>query len=784
MSTVINLSSLTADTGFVIQGARAEEIAGMKIANAGDINGDGYEDIILGAPLSDLNGQRSGVAYVVFGKAGGFGTIDLANLGSAGFVIRGPSTFAYSGLSVGGGGDINGDGFDDLIIGSPYDNRADIVFGKSSGFGTVDLDGLGGANGFTVFGRNAASYAGGAVANADINGDGFDDILIGDPGGYYYSSDRAFAVFGKASGFANVDLTSSNTLFQGTMNSETARSLASAGDFNGDGFDDVIVAAPFKSSGRGEVYVIFGKAGSFTTLDPNNLGAGGFTIQSAAADDFAGDSVSSAGDFNGDGYDDIIVGAPNNDAGGNNAGAAYVIFGKAGGLGTVDLGNLGALGFAIIGGAASTFAGDSVAAGDVNGDGLSDIIVGAPGSAEVYVVYGKTSGFGTVNLGSLSDSAGFVILGPANDGIGNSVASADVNGDGASDVIVGAAFADAAGNNSGRAYVVFGSNPVVHFQAGTAAADQLIGSAERDNLAGLGGNDNLSGLAGNDILDGGTDDDLLSGGTGDDVYVVDSAGDVAVEDVGAGFDTIYANVSYRAAANVERIGVNGFTTSFAINLTGNGLGNEMIGNGGANILDGDTGADLMKGLDGDDIYVVDNVGDVVLELPGGGYDMVYTSVSFTLGAEADRLLAIDAAGTSYLALIGTGLSNELTGNDGGNMINGGFGADILMGRGGGDAFFFTTALGGGNVDQIRDFQVGLDKMALDDAVFAGLPAGALAAGAFRTGTAAGDADDRIIYDPATGALFYDADGNGAGAAVQFATVSSGLVLSASDFIVV
>jgi Ca2+-binding RTX toxin-like protein len=118
------------------------------------------------------------------------------------------------------------------------------------------------------------------------------------------------------------------------------------------------------------------------------------------------------------------------------------------------------------------------------------------------------------------------------------------------------------------------------------------------------------------------------------------------------------------------------------------------------------------------------------------------------------------------------------------VINGGAGPDMLTGRGGGDAFFFTTALGGGNIDQILDFQAGLDKMALDDAVFAGLPGGALAAGAFRSGTSAQDADDRIIYDPATGALYFDADGAGGAAQVQFATVSSGLGLGAGDFVVV
>ena len=118
------------------------------------------------------------------------------------------------------------------------------------------------------------------------------------------------------------------------------------------------------------------------------------------------------------------------------------------------------------------------------------------------------------------------------------------------------------------------------------------------------------------------------------------------------------------------------------------------------------------------------------------------------------------------------------------MLAGQGGSDLLIGYGGADIFAFTSSIYVGSIDQIADFQVGLDKIGLDDGEFAGLSLGALAAGAFRIGTAAQDADDRIIYDSTTGALYFDADGNGAGAQVQFANLSNGLALTANDFSVI
>ena len=194
----------------------------------------------------------------------------------------------------------------------------------------------------------------------------------------------------------------------------------------------------------------------------------------------------------------------------------------------------------------------------------------------------------------------------------------------------------------------------------------------------------------------------------------------------------------------------------------------------------------MIGLGGNDRYYVDNAGDEIVEAVGGGTDTAYTTISYTLGsgARVETFSTILQVDTAAIDLTGNGIGQTIYGNAGVNVIDGKFGNDVLVGLGGTDTFAFTTALGAGNVDTITGYSVADDTIRLENAVFTGLAAGALAAGAFNTGAAATQADDRIIYNSATGALLFDADGNGAGAAVQFAWVSDGMVLAASDFAVI
>ncbi|MEA3014870.1 MAG: hypothetical protein QOD42_3415, partial [Sphingomonadales bacterium] len=182
---------------------------------------------------------------------------------------------------------------------------------------------------------------------------------------------------------------------------------------------------------------------------------------------------------------------------------------------------------------------------------------------------------------------------------------------------------------------------------------------------------------------------------------------------------------------------------------------------------------------------VEDAGDVVLEYAGGGADAVYAVGSYTLqtGYEIEVLAAIDPSSTAALNLTGNDYGNTIFGSNGANVIDGKGGSDALVGYGGADTFAFTTALGAGNVDTVYGFVAGTDKIGLDDAIFTAI-GGTLNANAFVVGAAAADADDRIIYESATGQLFYDADGNGAGAAVQFAILEPGLALTASDFLMI
>jgi Ca2+-binding RTX toxin-like protein len=176
----------------------------------------------------------------------------------------------------------------------------------------------------------------------------------------------------------------------------------------------------------------------------------------------------------------------------------------------------------------------------------------------------------------------------------------------------------------------------------------------------------------------------------------------------------------------------------------------------------------------------------VFEVANEGSDRIFSSVSYTLGASAsiEQLTTSNNAGTGAIDLTGNAIANTIYGNAGANVLDGKGGADILVGLAGADSFAFTTALGSGNIDTVSGFSVADDTILLDDAVFTGLAAGALAAGAFATGAAAAQADDRIIYNAATGALLFDADGAGGAAAVQFATLGAGLALTSADFLVV
>ena len=313
-------------------------------------------------------------------------------------------------------------------------------------------------------------------------------------------------------------------------------------------------------------------------------------------------------------------------------------------------------------------------------------------------------------------------------------------------------------------------------------------STEAISLTGNSFNQILIGNAGNNVLHGGGGIDILYGLGGDDIYYTDVAATKVAEAENGGNDTLYTSVSYvlGKGVSIETLSTNSWGATTAINLTGNAFNQTIVGNAGNNVLHGGGGIDTLYGLGGDDIYYTDVAQTTVIEADGGGNDALYTSVSYALRADASvEVLSTNfTAGIGALDLTGSNFANILVGNDGANILDGKDGNDVLYGFGGADTFQFSSALGAGNVDVIADFQQGLDKIALDDAIFAGLGLGALQASTFVAGSAALDAADRIIYNPATGQLFYDADGSGAGAAILFATVQGAPPLTASDFLVI
>ena len=233
-------------------------------------------------------------------------------------------------------------------------------------------------------------------------------------------------------------------------------------------------------------------------------------------------------------------------------------------------------------------------------------------------------------------------------------------------------------NNFGIAWSTTIENAI-----GGSAADVIQGNAANNHLQGRGGNDVLSGDAGNDTLDGGVGADRMTGGAGNDTYFVDNAGDVVIEAAGGGTDRVNTTVTWSAAGqDIENIAITG---TGRINVVGNDLNNVMTGNDDVNALNGGRGADRMVGGKGNDLYYVDNVGDVVVEAAGEGTDTVRASISYTLGANVERLQMV---GSQQVNAIGNALDNVITGNARANIIIGMGGRDLMTGGGGADRFDF------------------------------------------------------------------------------------------------
>jgi Ca2+-binding RTX toxin-like protein len=296
----------------------------------------------------------------------------------------------------------------------------------------------------------------------------------------------------------------------------------------------------------------------------------------------------------------------------------------------------------------------------------------------------------------------------------------------------------------------------------------------------------LVGNSAANVLNGGGGADILQGLGGADTYIVD-ADDRVYEAANGEVDYVATSDSYAllAGQGIEILSTTDNAGTAAINLTGNELLQVLVGNAGNNIINGGGGSDIFDGLGGNDTYIV-GAGDRVYEAVARGSDSVAAKVSYALlaGQEIELLSTNNNGGTASINLTGNEFGQVLVGNAGNNVLDGGNGSDLLQGLSGADMFQFTTALGAGNVDTILDFAVGTDRITLDNTVFNTLPDGALNPNAFFTGTAAHDADDRIMYDGATGQLFYDADGNGAGAQVLFATLTGAPIISASDILVI
>jgi hypothetical protein len=705
--------------GYAIESPNTGAYFGFAVSLAGDFNGDGYGDVVMGAPLNtftDTALRTQGGGAVLY--EGGQNTT-LVPKGYSGTGQVNGHYYTYSvnkgwlGFTVAGVGDMNKDGLADLLIGMPQDaassnpGGAFLVYGKAnSTTGSLveyqnDISTLATTPDALSI-TSTFDTAGFSVSSAgDVNGDGWIDMIISAHfqvvSGLEGNTGKTYLVYGSAALSAQQTISLGNVggsvpgfVISGWQaGEESGTSVSSAGDFNGDGKADLLVSAYFNDTAgtnAGMTYVVLGKTGN-VAVDLENIknNIGGFAIRGENASDFSGVSVSSGGDINGDGLGDILIGAVIGGSANANpySGKTYVVFGRSSANATIDLGQIaaGVGGFAIVSNIDEEQSGHSVSsAGDINGDGLADIILGAPyspvdGGASAgrsFVVYGKATTTNVALTDVNNNIGGFAIVGQgAQDLSGYSVGAAgDLNGDGLADLIVGAPGYDAAHGSvqTGRSYIIFGSKTGA-FAAGSAVDN--VGTSANDTLTSTGGQTlaggSFSAGTGNDtfIASGA---DVLLGGMGRDTFTVNASMITALQNnFGAGGNTNQlAKIDGGAGIDTLRMGGTG-GLGFDFSL----VSNASVGNiEGASRINSIERIDLKTDTASNQITlrvadVLDMAGsnwanlNTLNTLGAGGWQNVSTGTTFSAGGVKYHQVAID--GTSADRVNTSGWTLQTTG---------------------------------------------------------------------------------------------------------------------------
>ena len=676
-----NLQSLNGSNGFTLKGIDASDLLGTTVTSAGDLNGDGIDDLAVsavggGQPITNRNGftqsDRRGEVYVLFGQKNGFDSrINLFNLnGSNGFIVDGKDANDSLGSALSNAGDINGDGIDDLVIGgsnagnvlnSPFadgdsDQRGEIyvVFGSKNGFNSR----FSVADRFTLTGIGIEDNLGTAISSAgDLNGDGIDDLVIGAANasvdGSYTQEGQVYVLFGRQGGFGTqFDLNSLNGnngfSIAGINGGDGLGNAVSAGDFNGDGIDDLLVGASTAGSdSRGAAYVLFGKRNGFTSqIDLANLSSSaGIKMAGISSDDLLGGGISSGGDLNGDGADDLVVSAPGVDLGNEytKEGTTYVIFGKPQPKPQPVPDN------------SATPYNDRL-----NGTAQNDQISGQNGNDTIFGGDGNDTLAGDGGSDRLSGSNG-------NDTLGGNDGGDTISGGAGTDLLNG-------GNQQDRLL-------------GDAGNDSLVGGTDNDLLEGGSGNDTLFGADPNNPQVQVGEQDTLIGGEGTDLFILGDKNQVYYDDRNSPRDgsTDYALIEDFNVAQ-DKIQLKGDRSLYSLSFFADGNGKTL-----ANLFY------LQPGATAERVGIIKNVSS----------NLTLSNSAFIYLPNESPQPAFNLIGgaTPYNdKLKGSVLNDQISGNSGDDTLSGGDGNDSLAGDGGGDSLFGDsgndTVNGGNNNDTL------------------------------------------------------------------------------------